>query len=206
MAPYSESRIATSCNHTTEKSGIIEENGHLFTQINQSELLSEFVASVISPLEKDKKGFVRKDKVFISYSHADEAWLQRLRKHLRPLERQGILDVWVDTKIKAGMKWRNEIEIALNTAKVAILLVTADFMDSDFIAEEELPSLLEFAEQDGVIIIPLIISPSMFEHDPILSQFQAFNNLKKPLINMNKSQREEILRNLAVEVVTHVEK
>lgn len=53
--------------------------------------------------------YVRR-KVFISYSHADAKWLERLRVHLKPLEREGIIELWVDTKIQAGMRWKEEIQ------------------------------------------------------------------------------------------------
>lgn len=105
-----------------------------------------------------------RQSVFISYSHRDREWLDRLNVHLRPLVREGALVVWDDTKIPSGAAWEREIETALATAKVAILLISADFLASDFVAGSEIPPLLAAARDDGAIILPLIVSPSRFSH------------------------------------------
>ena len=75
-------------------------------------------------------------KVFISYCHNDKEWLQRLQVHLKPLIREG-LEMLDDTQIKPGPKWVGEIRNALDSASVAILLMTADFLTSDYIANTE---------------------------------------------------------------------
>src|ERR1044072_3734280 len=121
-------------------------------------------------------------KVFISYSHEDEGWLKRLRVHLRPLERDYDIDIWDDRKIRAGSKWREEIEKAISSAKVAVLLVSASFLASDFITTDELPPLLDAAEKEGATILPVIISASRFLRTSNLSQFQAVNDPSLPLI------------------------
>ena len=100
--------------------------------------------------------------VSISYSHNDQEYLDRLLVHLKPLERDGLIDLWVDTKLRAGDRWKTEIEKALQKATVAVLLVSADFLSSDFIIDNELPPLLRNAEERGTRIIPLIIKPCRF--------------------------------------------
>ena len=85
---------------------------------------------------------MKRSQVFVSYSHADAEHLQRLRVHLRPFERAGLVDVWADTRLRPGQRWRQEIELALERAAVSILLVSADFLASDFVADNELPPLL----------------------------------------------------------------
>ena len=136
-------------------------------------------------------------KVFVSYSHKDTQWLKRLQVHLKPLDRAGLVDLWDDTRIKPGTKWNDEIKRALDSARVAVLLISADFLASDFIAENELPALLASAEEKGTIILPVIVSPSLFVQTVSLSQFQAVNDPSNPLIKMNEGEREEIYSMIA---------
>src|SRR5579871_4005742 len=118
---------------------------------------------------------------FISYSHRDKEYLERLRVHLRYFERAGALNIWDDTRIIVGSKWREEIKRAIGSARVAILLISADFLASDFIAENELPPLLAAAQEEGAVIIPTILKHCAFE-DSELSQFQAVEQAQ-PLID-----------------------
>ena len=144
----------------------------------------------------------RRNLVFISYSHKDKKWLERLQVHLKPLEREGLIVRWDDTMINSGRDWRKEIRTAIASTKVAVLLITADFLASDFIANNELPPLLNAAESDGAVILPLIVSSSRFEYTESLSKFQAVNSPSQPLDKMKRSQREEIF----VKLTTDIEK
>jgi hypothetical protein len=136
-------------------------------------------------------------KVFISYSHADKEWLKRLKRHLKPLEREGRLDCWDDTHIQPGDDWKQEIQHALDTAQVAVLLISADFFASDSIDETELPRLLTIAQAKGVRILPVIISASRFERIPGLVRFQAANSSKEPLDKMSRGEQEEVFEHIA---------
>lgn len=139
---------------------------------------------------------VRRKRVFVSYSHADAEWLQRLQKHLKPLQREGV-EVWDDMRLRPGEPWREEIRKALAETRVAILLISADFLASDFIVTDELPPLLKAAEEDGATILPVIISPSRFERMESLSRFQAVNDPQKPLVQMRRANREKVLDDVA---------
>jgi hypothetical protein len=74
-----------------------------------------------------------RDSVFISYSHKDKRWLEKVQTHLKPFARNKSINFWDDTKLRPGSKWKTEIQAELSAAKVAVLLVTADFLDSNFI-------------------------------------------------------------------------
>ena len=142
----------------------------------------------------------QRQKVFVSYSHQDKEWLNRLQVHLKPLERSGLIDQWDDTRILAGGKWKEEIEKALEQAKVAVLLVSADFLSSDFVADEELPKLLEANMKNGLAVLPVLVSPSRFTSTPSLSQFQAVNDPQKPLIALERADQEMVWVDLSVTI------
>jgi hypothetical protein len=144
-------------------------------------------------------------QVFVSYSHADSEHLLRLKVHLRPYERQSLLELWSDTKIRTGQQWKKEIATALGRAAAAIVLVSADFLASDFVAENELPPLLDAAQLEGVKILPVILKPCAFSSTKNLSDYQAVNDPKKPLIALSESEREAVWVHLAEEVNASVQ-
>src|SRR3954466_276670 len=141
-------------------------------------------------------------KVFISYSHADKEWLERLQRHLKPLVREGRLESWDDTHIQPGDDWKQEIRNALDTAQVAVLLISADFFASDFIDETELPPLLDAAKAKGVRILPVFLSASRFARNPDLARFQAVNPPDPPLDGMLSAEQEKVLDRLAQTIET----
>ena len=138
----------------------------------------------------------KRTKVFVSYSRHDKAWLERLRVHLKPLQRELEIDIWDDSKIEPGKKWKEEIANAIDSTKVAVLLVSANFLASDFIATGEVPPLLNAAQEDGAIIVPLILSPSRFTKTEI-ADFESINEPTEPLVNMTWGRQEEVLDQLA---------
>lgn len=145
-----------------------------------------------------------KPSAFVSYSHSDVECLERLQVHIRPLEKEGVIDVWSDLKISAGEKWMHEIETALNRAVVAILLISADFLASEFIVENELPPILAAAENKGTKILPVILKPCRFERDKNLSQFQAVNSPGRPLLTLDTISQEQVWDDLARQIETEI--
>jgi toxoflavin biosynthesis protein ToxD len=135
-------------------------------------------------------------KVFISYNHKDAKHLERLRIHLREYGRIGLVDIWDDTRLIGGEDWQQEIKKAIQSAKVAVLLISADFLASDFIAYEELPQLLAARKAEGTLILPVILGPCAFE-DTELKEFQAVNSPSEPLSKMTAYQRESLWTKVA---------
>lgn len=138
----------------------------------------------------DHRSLETRRGVFISYSHKDRRWLDQLRTHLRPLERDHHLAIWDDTRIRAGTQWREEIRNAIANARVAILLVSSEFLASDFIHNDELPPLLHAAREEGAVILPVIINPCRFVRTENLAGFQAVNDPDKPLTTMKSAGRD----------------
>jgi len=98
--------------------------------------------------------------VFISYSHVEEDWRRRLVVQLRVLELQGAFRAWDDRQIPTGEDWRAEIAAQMAAAEAAVFLISADFLTSRFILENEVPVLLERRERDGLRVFPLIVRPT----------------------------------------------
>jgi len=126
-------------------------------------------------------------KIFISYSHLDAAIKERFETHLGILHE---LNIWSDKKIQPGSDWENDIELALNSSDIAILLVSTDFLASSFIKNKEIPALLKRKKDHGLIIIPVIISPCLWKKVPWLSKLQCLPENEKPL-SKNKITKEE---------------
>lgn len=96
-------------------------------------------------------------KMFFCYAHEDETLLDQLKRHLKPLQRQGIIDVWYDQDINAGTEWEKEINEHLNTADIILLLISPDFMNSEYCYSVEMKRALERHEQGEACVIPIIL-------------------------------------------------
>ena len=101
--------------------------------------------------------------VFISYSHRDEVWKDKLLPHLQALEQAGVeMQVWHDRRIDGGDRWYPEIQDAMANAAAAILMISADFLASRFCIHEEVPFLLKQQEERGMLLIPVLLRPCVW--------------------------------------------
>ena len=140
-----------------------------------------------------------RDQVFISYSHKDKKYLDDLLTHLKPFMRTGAVTSWSDKQIPAGSKWFDEIKTALSTTKLALLLVTPNFLASDFIHQHELGPLLKEAQAGGVTILWVLVRACSYE-ETSLNEYQAVvSPPDKPLAEM-KAERDSAWKRICQEI------
>lgn len=120
-------------------------------------------------------------RVFISYAHIDEPFKDDLLTVLKPLERKGVLEIWDDRKIEEGGEWRREIETSMSECGMALLFVSKNFLASPFIQDKELPHLLQRRREEGLRVVPIVISPCMWQTVPVLADLQALPQDAKPV-------------------------
>jgi hypothetical protein len=119
-------------------------------------------------------------RIFCSYSHKDEEHLNVLREWLRGLERQGFIEWWHDREISPGWEWQEAIDKNLRTADIILLLVTPDFMASDYVFEKELDRAIERHERGEARVIPIIVRPALWKGTS-LDKLQALPKDAKPI-------------------------
>ena len=146
----------------------------------------------------------RRKRVFISYSHEDTDWLQRIQGQLAVLEREGLIDVFVDTQIGAGQDWFARLHAEMLKARVALLLVSAPFLTSAFIGEEEVPRLFDNHAERGMTIYPLLVRPCPWKRVKWLSLLQLRPPNGKPVSSLRGANREQALATVADEIATLV--
>jgi hypothetical protein len=136
-------------------------------------------------------------EIFFSYAHEDEVLRDELAKHLKLLERQGIIKAWHDRNITAGEEWKTAINTNLESAEIILLLVSADFLASDYCYDIEMKRALERHECNQARVIPIILRPVDWHQSPFsklvalptdgkaittwLNQDEAFTNIVKGL-------------------------
>lgn len=167
------------------------------------EEIEKFGISLTSQIEKKEPekelkpilNTTKRDRLFISYSRMDMFWLEKIKSpHLDGLKKLGInFEFWDDNTINAGESWREEIQKALASTKVALLLISGHFLNSEFIKEEELPLFYKAQKKGELTIVPFHISPSLVELSPEINNIQSFNDPKNPLTTMESNEQEKMI-------------
>jgi hypothetical protein len=107
-------------------------------------------------------------EVFFSYCHKDEALRDKLANHLKLLERQGIIKAWHDRNIDAGSEWKQQIDLHLASAKIILLLISADFLASDYCFDIEMKAAMDRHKDGSAVVIAVILRPVDWEKSPFV--------------------------------------
>ncbi len=118
--------------------------------------------------------------VFYSYAHEDEPLRDKLNKHLKLLEGNGVISSWHDRSIGAGREWKNQISEYLESAQIILLLISADFLASDYINDVELKRAMERHESGEARVIPIILRDADWQIAEF-SKLQALPKNAKPV-------------------------
>ncbi len=130
--------------------------------------------------------------VFVSYAREDAIsennLIDEFLKHGKPRVRRGEISIFKDTeRIDFGEQWRKRIDEELEKTDIAILMISVNFLNSDFIFEHELKVLLEKHKNDGVRILPVLLGTCDWEYEKEIEQFQIFPDANEPLASMNEN-------------------
>ena len=139
-------------------------------------------------------------KVIISYSHDDELWRKRVCTFLTVLEREGLVDLWDDGRLRPGEDWLSRLDEEMLSARVAVLLISANFLTSAFILEHEVPRIFERHQAGGMIIYPFLIKPCPWQEVSWLAQLQIRPANTRALASYRGVKAEEVLTNFAREI------
>ena len=140
--------------------------------------------------------------VFIGYSHKDIKWKEIVTTFVSVMEsaKQLSYRAWSDSDITPGAKWEEEIKKAIDGAKVALLLISADFLISEFIMEQEVPRIRERAENGQLVIIPFVVRPCPWEFFEWIRSTQGYVDNTKALSGQNEYNIELTLTELVREI------
>jgi len=144
--------------------------------------------------------------VFISYSHKDENEKEKLLSHLGVLRGAGLIALWNDDQIAGGSDWEIDINDAIRKARVAVLLITASFLNSEFILSKEVPAFLQRRENEGLRVFPVIAKACAWKQVPWLAKMNVRPKNGKPVWSDGGSHVDEDLAAIAEEIAVIVNK
>lgn len=147
-----------------------------------------------------------RNRVFISYSHKDVKWFDAVREQMAVLQAEGRLSMCDDTQLAVGEDWAAQLNEMMLTARLGMLLISAPFLASKFVREQEVPQIFDRHEQGGMKIYPLLVRPCPWKEVPWLARLQLrpqdARRQAKPLSAFEGAARDQVLVDVATEVAT----
>jgi serine/threonine protein kinase len=140
------------------------------------------------------------NQIFISYAHEDAHWRDEFERMLAPAQERGLIGIWSDESIAAGEDWSKNIQKALESTRVGLLLVTDHFLKSKFITRVELAKLLTAAKEGVVSIRWVPVSASLYQYSD-LEGIQACWDPEMPLDKLSDADRKAAIRKICIEIV-----
>jgi tetratricopeptide (TPR) repeat protein len=148
-----------------------------------------------------------KRSIYISYSHKDKRWKERLLSHLKTQQIQADqLSIWDEGRVKAGSAWQELLEKDLHEAGAAILLVSASYLISDFVLKIEIPRLLDRRAEQGLMIFPFIVEPCAWETVDWLKKLRVYPKNGKALSAGTKYEISDGLASFAANVAAFIKR
>jgi tetratricopeptide (TPR) repeat protein len=144
--------------------------------------------------------------VFVSYSHKDEKWKDRLLPHLRMFEQEDRLTIWEDRQIDAGSTWYDKLKAAMEAAEVAVCLISANYLSSDFCVKEEIPYFLKRRTDNGLLLLPILIDECLWEEIDWLKSIQMLPRDGKAIATHFRSNWNTPFKQVAKEIIVFSKK
>lgn len=141
-------------------------------------------------------------KLFFSYSHKDEDLRNEMEKHLSPLQRQGVIEAWHDRRITAGKEFGSEISQNLEDSQIILLLISSDFIASNYCYEAEMGRAIELHNSGKARVIPVILRPCDWQSLPF-GKFQALPIDGKPATKYTNLDDAFLEVGLGIRAVAH---
>lgn len=135
-------------------------------------------------------------RIVVSYAKKDQMLLDEMKKHLSPLQRNGYVDTWDDRDILAGMEWSTEIDARLKTAHIILLLVSSDFIASDYCYSIEMQQALARHEQGDAYVLPIILRPIEWKRTPF-GKLRSLPSDDSPIMSSRWQYLDEALADVA---------
>ena len=136
-------------------------------------------------------------ELFYSYSHKDTRLCELLETHLKALQRSGLIRSWYDRKIDPGAEWSEQIQRAMERAGIILLLISPDFMASDYCYEIELPFAMKRHQSGEAVVIPILLRPVAYQDAPF-GTLQMLPKGARPIIVWGR--RDEAFNDVAAAI------
>src|SRR6266516_3461039 len=147
--------------------------------------------------------------VFFAYAPRDRSLRDKLEDHLSNLKYRGLITTWHDAEIKAGEEWLQQVDIYLNAARIILLLISSDFMASEYCYSLEMKRAMARHQRGEAHVIPIILRPVLFRDEPF-AKLQMLPKDGKPIVSWRNRDSafvdvalgiERVVQELAVSTV-----